>query len=566
MHRHSAANVSLQRLQTLPSEEHALYSRLFRDLVGNAPVAVADAYQVAAFLQQSGLPKETLRKIWELADRTNDGTLDFENFCVACRLTAHAQTQAPGASIEESSVAEIPSAPPDFTGAGGDAVPNSSRSSNNGHVGQTSKSLAPSNREFDFEAMALGVDTDSSKRPTRPPRPPMGGDFGMVASPGLLNASGAPPADVFTGSPGSSPLSTSKKGKVKKRRSRSPGEQSRESDTEEGPATAAVLAEALLPGPGQARGSTVAEEMVEGRQNFDELVVEKTRYETRIEQARSRLEALRQERHENRASLTQGRADLQHMWRMLDFERGLIEEVEREIAALREARESFSAEELAHVERFISEIADRGDGTVSSQERSFEILAANIAMERSSVDVREMQEIGEQVIRGARRKLEVQAKHQLLLAAQQQAEQDRNYAESELEAARETLARLRADRMQLLEQQAATWRAAMASTHDDGLAAVPPRKDAPPTACAGDRSFDAVASGGVNQRESLAFKHRKAAAAHEPDIATWWRSMTGAKSQPDSEGANLSYRSQPRWTKFGGLQEDLSKGPMLKTS
>jgi len=571
MHRHSAANVSLQRLQTLPQGEHALYSRFFRELVGDAPVAVAPAVAVASLLQQSGLQQETLRRIWELADRTNDGTLDFENFCVACRLTAHAQVQAPSTSIEESRITEVPAAPPHFAGVGGDAVPSSSSTSTGrpGHAhgsGRHSGRLSePSNGDFDFEDMALGVDMDSGGRPTRPPRPAVGVDFGMVASPGLLSASGV--SGAYDSTVGSSlSLPGSKQGLRDGLGSRrSLGERSRGSEVEEGPKSAEGLAEALLPGPGQTEGSRVAQEMVEGRHNFDDIVLEKTRYETKIEQARSRLETLRQGRQESRTDLVQAQADLQHLWRMLEFERGLVEEVEREIAALREARESFSVEELAHVERHISEMTDRDGGTVSSRERNLETVAAHLARERSAVDARSVRDLAEQVTRKARRKLELQAKQQLLLAAQHQAEQDRNYAESELETARETLTRLRDDRRKLLEEQATACRAARAVARDDGSAAG--HRELPsPTACASSEPLRPVATGCPNpRRQSLAFNERKASVAPEPDIATWWRSMTGAKDFLDSEGADLPYRSQSRWTKFGGREEDLSKGQMLKT-
>eukprot|EP00928_Gymnodinium_smaydae_P045751 TRINITY_DN30459_c0_g2_i1.p1 TRINITY_DN30459_c0_g2~~TRINITY_DN30459_c0_g2_i1.p1 ORF type:complete len:773 (+),score=187.41 TRINITY_DN30459_c0_g2_i1:135-2321(+) len=55
-----------------------------------------DRMSAARFLLNSGLPQETLRAIWELADAAKRGSLDFEGFSAAFRLVAHAQAnQAP---------------------------------------------------------------------------------------------------------------------------------------------------------------------------------------------------------------------------------------------------------------------------------------------------------------------------------------------------------------------------------------------------------------------------------------------------------------------------------------
>ncbi|CAD7962335.1 unnamed protein product [Amoebophrya sp. A25] len=80
--------------QLFSAAELAFYRRLFE----SAPdVDLEDGRQflagapAAALLAKSNLPRKALHDIWRIADARNEGRLDFASFCVACRLTAHAQ-------------------------------------------------------------------------------------------------------------------------------------------------------------------------------------------------------------------------------------------------------------------------------------------------------------------------------------------------------------------------------------------------------------------------------------------------------------------------------------------
>ena len=63
----------------------------------------------AAFLSRSGLPRDTLRAIWSLADREERGKLNMDEFFVALRLVAHAQAgQGPSVQITAVPPSQLP--------------------------------------------------------------------------------------------------------------------------------------------------------------------------------------------------------------------------------------------------------------------------------------------------------------------------------------------------------------------------------------------------------------------------------------------------------------------------
>ncbi|CAJ1439161.1 unnamed protein product [Effrenium voratum] len=126
--------VSLARLEHLPQEESRAYWKLFKKLTGTG-AGSAEGSVVREFLQRANLSEKLLQEVWRLAHL--DESADFESFCVACRLVAHAQDAR---SITAAQVAEVPSKAPNFE------------------------------EDFDFEAVAMGV-SPGQGQPSHEPAP-----------------------------------------------------------------------------------------------------------------------------------------------------------------------------------------------------------------------------------------------------------------------------------------------------------------------------------------------------------------------------------------------------------
>ena len=99
------------RIQLSPREK-SFYETLFTlagpDITGHVSGGVG-----AQFLSSSKLPREVLHKVWAFSDVNQQGKLSREDFYVACRLTAHAQS---GLALDPSLVNREPTMLPIFEG------------------------------------------------------------------------------------------------------------------------------------------------------------------------------------------------------------------------------------------------------------------------------------------------------------------------------------------------------------------------------------------------------------------------------------------------------------------
>ena len=133
--------VSQARLLNCSTEECSYYWKWFRKLGGKRkPIQLSKLKQ---FLQRSELSQENLADIVKIAIQ-GYAEVDFESFCVACRLVAHGQQLG---VIDAAHVGEVPTNAPWFSD---EAQPVQEKVEEKVPAGPAG--------DFDFEAVALGVE------------------------------------------------------------------------------------------------------------------------------------------------------------------------------------------------------------------------------------------------------------------------------------------------------------------------------------------------------------------------------------------------------------------------
>lgn len=139
-----APEVSQERLRNCSPEECQVYWKWFRKLRGKRDV---DRGKVKKFLQRSELRPEILEEILRIAvDSVDQGlAVDFEAFCAACRLVAHAQYLG---YSDPALLAEVPANAPWFA----------EKEKEKEKTPEAEVARVPA-EDFDFEAVALGVET-----------------------------------------------------------------------------------------------------------------------------------------------------------------------------------------------------------------------------------------------------------------------------------------------------------------------------------------------------------------------------------------------------------------------
>lgn len=133
-------DISQGRLLNCSKDECLHYWKWFRKLGGRR--GSLRRSRVKQFLQRSELSEEILEAILNFALGDFNESADFEVFCVACRLVAHSQELG---AVDVAKVGDVPTNAPWFSE----------------EVFQTEQAVVRDADEFDFEAVALGVNAPS---------------------------------------------------------------------------------------------------------------------------------------------------------------------------------------------------------------------------------------------------------------------------------------------------------------------------------------------------------------------------------------------------------------------
>lgn len=532
------ASVPLQRLQSLASSERSLYAQLYASVGGDPSSQGQPAPSGATvdLLRRSRLPQDALRSIWQIAARDGQPGLDFEAFCVACRLCAHAQRHGVDAVLgepgsAESAAAEAPQSPPWFEGAPGSD--NSVASSSTGcRGGAGSSAAAQPAAGFDFEAMAFGVDGAAAGQPSGPPAPLSAGDMAMMS--GGATGVGASLSDGVgrygrSGAASDFPLA--------------------EDDVEEDTGLSShKVAEVLAAAPG-GEGSgfshppteRLGRELLERRRGLDQRLSGKIRREAEVEEARRRLEDLRTKRRSASVEHSARQAEVERLVTRLSFQWRRIEETEREVTTMREVRGAFGQEELARLVHKFGDLTKTG----SADNRE----AAKKNLQLASKDTEGSPELRDRVQRVYRKRADLQARQQLLVAGQVQAERERIYGRKALEVARGELVQLQTGRLRAHEEKLSALEAASklakdlgvgpgvveelfhqappgvgSSTRGGAAASGPPRSRRTPVAPAASQmqAPDVPSQGGLDWRPPQQPSQQLG------EVASWWRAMLAA--------------------------------------
>lgn len=202
-----------------------------------------------------------------------------------------------------------------------------------------------------------------------------------------------------------------------------------------------IDAAAKIEGASGAGLQRLGRELVSGRRELERQFRRRRDFERQLEESRAQLDELREEKRKLEQACATIHRDTSHLQDELGFMRRQIEEAEQDLAVLRESggptadasrRKAYSSTEDA-----------RGD--VLSRVRQ--------ERERLEKDQREIAQLRAQMEEIQRRKFEAQAKQQVLLEKQRQAEQDRGLMLTALEADRGKLSTLRGERIKLWEER-----------------------------------------------------------------------------------------------------------------
>lgn len=412
-------SLSLDRLRALAPDELSHYQSLFRAAGGTDPRSRIQGDRIALFLNGSGLPKDVLRRLWQVADAGAQGSLDLEGFCVLCRLCGHAQA-AHGVDLDKASqlpVSEPPRALLHIEGF------------QDAPMGQPPLPPPMSSDGFDFEASAFGAD----------------GSGGVAAS-------GMPSADALMNTPMPVRVTESKKDRDQGRLARgqymhepqsNPWEdqdaEAQRLDQVEGRLlqTVAALQEDFRTQPcdtAEGEYRPYLQEMIDGRKSLDDRCNEQSRLKRRVARARERLEACQAARLSTRAELGKREVEVRQHCASLEFSQQQLDFLHRRIAELRDERRSASEAEVRRAQRRAG-----GRDLALTEVREQSILAS------------EVQRLHSEAERVGRRTSDLISRRQRALHGYDEAIRERESMQKLLQEEQEQLMRLQLQRLEIGE-------------------------------------------------------------------------------------------------------------------
>lgn len=386
-------------------------------------------------LQKTGLPDETLRKIWDMSDLDRDGRLSLREFVCAMHLAGEA-TQ--GRSLpneihhthQEGLVRSVERMISSGVGlgyeGGGKSRPedwstaDTARLRSQDAFGTTSSAFDSHGRRSEDRYF------DEDRRGVRDANGRTGLGFD---GPGELGRRGRDPT----------PRSQAHL------RSSGPGDSRAPPEPEPGAGLGQLASVfeviARLDASGELR--RLSREVLEERRNLEQHLARRREYEVKLQESRGQLEALREERRRVETESSASQRHAAHLQDELGFVEREVTDAEQDLSALRESSDLSRAR--------------RGPAPYSSQEEERRDVLSKVRAEKELLqkDQRAIEDLRVKLEQVFKEKLDAQVLQQALLEKQRQTEQDRGLMLTAIEAERSRLSAMRAERIRMWEERSA---------------------------------------------------------------------------------------------------------------
>jgi len=433
-------------LGPLPEEEARRIARDFNLAAG--PGGFVSGEEGQRQLQQTGLPDQMLRSIWDMSDLDRDQRLSLREFTCAIFLASQCSMGRPlpvevrpeqqealvreverfagrdGAGFEDGLSGKLGGhRPEDWSTA--DTAASLSRSKRNGRSRQDQSPGRLGDGGFDdrgrrgdgaFESTGLGFDSagglGSRLRGRDPTSRPLDG-LGENGARGVL-ASSSSMADRIDGA---------------------------------GLAQLASVFEmvARLDSGGDLK--RLSEQVIEERRELEGQLSRRRDFERQLQESRSQLDGLREEQRRIKTEEAGSQRHIQHLQDELMFVTKEVQDAEEDLRAVREAAELPRGGG--------SKERSRGPAPYASAEEERRDVLSKVRSERELLqrDHKQIEELRARLEEVFKKKLDAQVMQQSLLEKQRQTEQDRGLMLTAIEAERGKLSALRAERISMWEER-----------------------------------------------------------------------------------------------------------------